>query len=77
MSGLSCPDCGSSEFVGKYEDDNLFVCKNCGKVIGYYCNGCGRVFTGNRLGLHGDVYECKLCGTIQWGYTEYKRGERK
>lgn len=73
MSGLSCPNCDSTKFKPEYEQDGLYVCKECGKVIGYYCNGCGRFYSSNRLGIHGDVYECKLCGKIQWGYTEYKR----
>lgn len=76
MSGLKCDTCNSESFDPKYKEDGLYVCKTCGKIVGYYCVGCGKFFTKNRLGLHGDVYECKLCGKIQWGYTEFKRGER-
>lgn len=77
MSGLYCPECHGKEFESQYAEDYFYVCKNCGKIVGYYCTGCGRMFTGNRLGLHGDVYECKLCGKIQWGYTGFKRRERQ
>lgn len=77
MSGLYCPECNGNEFDPLYAEDYFYVCKKCGNIVGYYCTGCGRMFTKNRLGLHGDVYECKLCGKIQWGYTEFKRRERQ
>lgn len=72
MTGFACK-CGSEEFLPEYKIDELYVCSKCGRVVAYYCTGCNRPFMSNRLGLHGDVYECKLCGHIQWGYTEYKR----
>lgn len=75
MSGLSCPSCNSVKFDPKYEEDGLYICTKCGTIAGYYCRGCRRVYTKNKLGLHGDVYECKICDKIQWGYTEKKRGE--
>lgn len=75
MRGLNCPDCGTDEYVPEFEIDGLYVCAKCGKKLGYYCSGCDRVYMENRLGKHGDVWECKLCGKIQWGYTEYMRGE--
>ena len=73
MRGLFCPDCNTDIHDSKYEIDNLYVCSKCGKVLGYLCTGCDQVYTQNRLGKHGDVYECKICGRIQWGYTEWKR----
>ena len=73
MQGLNCPSCGIVDHVQKYSIDGLYVCALCGKILGYLCDGCDRIYTSNRLGLHGDVYECKICGKIQWGYTEYKR----
>lgn len=73
MDGLYCPNCNKDKHVQKYEEDGLYICETCGRILGYFCRGCDKVYTKNRLGLHGDVYECKLCGTIQWGYTEWKR----
>ena len=73
MPGLFCPDCKSDKHDPRYATDNFFVCVKCGKPLGYYCAGCDKVYETNHLGLHGNVYECKLCGKIQWGYTEYKR----
>lgn len=75
MRGLTCPVCNTDKHIFKYEIDGLYVCETCGRVLGYLCAGCDKVYLENRLGRHGDVYECKLCGRIQWGYTEYKRGE--
>ena len=68
--------CGSTTFEAEYEIDGFYVCSKCGTAVGYYCSGCDRTFTSNRLGLHGDVYECKICGRIQWGYTEWKRNKK-
>lgn len=77
MKGLKCPKCGTDKHLPKYEIDGLYVCSTCGRVLGYTCDRCEKLYTENRLGRHGDVYECKLCGRIQWGYTEWKRGEGK
>jgi len=73
MRGLPCPKCGTERHDPKYEADGFYVCSDCGEPIGYLCSGCDRVYLSNRLGLKGDVYVCKECGTIQWGYTEWKK----
>ena len=73
MLGLTCPECKAEEFDPVYEIDNYFICAKCGKPVGYYCDMCEKFYDDNRLGKHGDVWECKLCGKIQWGYTEWKR----
>lgn len=73
MQGLICQNCGSTRQVPIYAIDNFFVCADCGHVIGYDCSGCQHFYENNHLGLHNDVYECKYCGKIQWGYTEYKK----
>ena len=73
MKGLACPVCNIDAHVPKYEKDGLYVCSSCGKVLGYLCSGCDKVYLENRLGQKDDVWVCKVCGEIQWGYTEYKR----
>ena len=73
MKGLMCPVCNTDKHDPKYEKDGLYVCSSCEKVLGYYCKGCDRIYLENRLAQHQDTYVCKECGTIQWGYTEYKK----
>lgn len=73
MKGLYCPDCKSDKHIFTYEQDGLFVCEKCNKILGYLCRGCDRVYLSNRLTFHQDAYVCKECGSIQWGYTEFKR----
>ena len=75
MKGLFCPRCNTDIHASKYEKDGLYVCSKCGDILGYLCSGCDRVYLENRLALHNDVYVCKVCGAIQWGYTNKKRGE--
>lgn len=72
MRGLNCPNCNTDKHIPTYEKDGLFVCADCGTVLGYLCKGCDRVYLDNRLALYQDVYMCKECGTTQWGYTEWK-----
>lgn len=77
MKGLTCPKCGKDNHDPKYEKDNFYVCSECGTPIGYLCTGCDKIYLENRLVLHEGTYKCKLCGSIQWGYTEWKKiGER-
>ena len=76
MKGLTCQICNKDIHIIPYEKDGLYVCKSCNKILGYLCNGCDRIYLENRLALHRNVYVCKICGAIQWGYTTYKKGER-
>lgn len=82
MEKFVCPRCKKTALNKKYEKDGLYVCSNilpekdncvCGKIIAIKCNNCNKFLSEDRFGLRGDVYECKQCGTPQWGYTEYKR----
>lgn len=81
-SAVKCPVCGSSKVREKYAKDDCFVCWNqpngetepiCGTLIGVYCSQCDELLPGDRFGFRNDAYECKKCGKIHWGYTEYKR----
>ena len=73
MKGLDCEVCKKDIHVPKYEKDGLYVCASCGKVVGYLCSGCDRVYLENRLILDNGKYICKICGAPQWGYTQFKR----
>jgi len=81
-----CPTCGNSIYIKEYEKDGCYVCAYkpngedggiCGKVIGCICNRCGQLLAEDRFGLRNDVYECKICGQPQWGYTEYKKSRKE
>lgn len=73
MKGVFCSRCHTDVHIAEYETDGFYVCATCHTPIGYLCFGCDKVYLSNHLGLHGDVYECKHCGQIQWGYTQWKR----
>ncbi len=73
MKPIICEHCFSSNFIEKYHENAFYVCSECHQIHGYYCNKCGTWYYSSQLGLHGDVYECKKCGKIQWGYTDFKR----
>ena len=77
MYGFICPDCKVEKYVPEYEEDGFYVCADCGRPLGYVCSGCPDIYNKNRLGKHGDVYECKICGKIQWGFTEFMRKKEK
>lgn len=76
MKGLYCSTCNTDNHQPLFEKDGLYVCKACGRVLGYLCFGCDRVYLENRLAFHNNVFVCKVCGVPQWGYTTYKKGER-
>ena len=72
MKGLECSVCKTDKHQSTFAKDGFYVCSDCGKPLGYYCKGCDRVYLENRLGFHTDVFVCKVCGEIQWGYTDWK-----
>lgn len=83
---LVCPVCKVGIFDHKYLSDGLYVCANyphgedggqCKRIVAIYCKKCNKTISEDKLGLRGDVYECKECGTPHWGYTEYKRDRLK
>ena len=79
FEGITCPVCGGKTF-GEYPGPKtIFRCTNprpngdpCPGVV-CKCAGCNTVYTSENFGKHGDVYECKTCGRVQWDYTELKR----
>lgn len=80
LLSLKCPKCGQTEPNKKYIKDGAFICahKNdegfiCGTVVGVYCKSCKEIYPADRFGFRNDAYECKECGKLQWGFTEYKK----
>lgn len=84
LMNLKCPKCGQTEPNEKYIKDGAFICahKNdegftCGTVVGVYCKSCKQIYQADRFGFRDDAYECKECGKLQWGFTEYKKDRSK
>ena len=73
---IVCPICSNSEFNETWAEKNVFLCdhKNedgqvcMGSVI--YCKYCDKQYPESNFGKHGDVYECKECGNVHWGFTD-------
>jgi len=84
---ITCPVCGDHVFFDEYIDKKMYLCahqlpdekignitlrsKCCHCLI--YCNKCEKILDQSEFGKHGDVYECKNCGTVNWPYTDYRR----
>lgn len=75
MRGLVCPNCGTDHHRPDYENLDLYICKDCGRILGYLCIGCERLYQDNQLVKIGENYVCRFCGDVQPGYTRYKKGE--
>ena len=75
--GLFCNKCKKEvSAISMYEKDQFYVCSECETPIGYRCKGCEEFFYENRLMLVQDLYICKVCGTPQYGYTQFKRNKK-
>ncbi len=84
MKNPTCPICGHSVYIDKYEKDGCYICAYkpentyiCGTIIGCKCTQCNTFLPKEHFGLRNDVYECKTCGKVQWGYTEYMRSRKE
>lgn len=77
---IKCPVCGSTEFTESALQRNVYECVNIIKpdhqpnvVVGSLCKQCNKVYYFDGFGKHGDVYECKECGKINWDLTDFLR----
>lgn len=78
---IKCPKCGASVFDPDQEPNGCYVCHNkpndseyvCCEIIGAICKQCNEFHYFDSFGLHGDVYECKECGRVNWPLTDYIR----
>ena len=79
FDGVVCPICGGEIWGDHNGLKTTFRCltptANGGPCRGLACKclGCDKVYPSTNFGLHGDVYECKTCGRVQWDYTEQMR----
>lgn len=76
-----CPVCGKTEFNEEAAKDSVYCCINreCESCLKppyanfALCKRCGVVYPVDRFGKHGDVYECKECGQVNWPLTDHVR----
>lgn len=88
IENLTCPKCGDHIYNEEHVKKQLYVCAHpydsfttsSGTTITarcchcqVYCKTCDAIFDQDDFGLHGDVYEHKECGTVNWPYTDWKR----
>ena len=87
VENVICPECGDNVYQEKYLDKQLYVCAHelepevipngptlhsvCSHVQAY-CKTCDKIYDQSNFGKHGEAYECKECGTVNWPYTDYK-----
>lgn len=78
FENVKCPVCGGNSFDEFPEPKTIFQCSNmttgkrCSGIV-CKCNNCDRIYPSVNFGKHGDVYECKTCGKVQWEYTDYMK----
>lgn len=83
IDGLVCPKCGKNNFDAEYTSKKLYVCRTknekgfyCNHILAY-CKTCDKIQDESEFGQHGDVWECKECGTVCWPLTDKRRAEEK
>lgn len=84
VGNIKCPKCGGNVFDSDYTKDKLYICKSkffndklgdyitCGHIQAF-CKKCNKIYDESGFGKHGDVWECKECGSVCWPLTEKKR----
>lgn len=76
---LTCPVCGGHELNAEYVQKKLYICEAPGEMcmgcrhVMAFCKKCEKIYDESEFGLHGDVWECKECGTTNWVFTDYMR----
>ena len=84
VENVTCPLCGNHVFSKDMVEQGIYRCLTpnndpndlipyCHGML-FYCKKCDKYYPENMFGKHGDVYECKECGTVHWGQTERKQG---
>ena len=74
-----CPICGGTQLerIKKWKseeyNETLFSCLKSKHDGLAFCKGCKKLYPYEGFGKHGDVYECKECGRVQWEFTELKK----
>lgn len=82
---LKCPKCGSNIYDKQWAEKYIYICQGEDKtsIVGKcwtvqcLCKTCNKIYPEDNFGKHGDVYECKTCGNINWPYTDRKRSNQE
>ena len=79
VESVTCPKCGGHLFDEEFIDKKMYVCDTenedgfyCHHILAY-CKHCDKLYDESDFGQHGDVWECKECGAVNWPLTEKKR----
>ena len=82
ISEVTCPRCEGHTFNKSGIKDGMYICLN--KIDGHTCDHvqcicktCNELKDESKFGKHGDVWECKDCGTVCWPYTDRMRAIEK
>lgn len=80
---LTCPVCGTHEFIKSFADDGCFVCVNyVGREkehehpVACLCKKCNTIYTYDKFGYRAEAFQCKECDKVQWGLTMFERDKR-
>lgn len=75
FDGVKCEICGCDSFSEIPKPTTMWSCN--GTYRGERCKGllckctkCNKYYMAEHFGHHGDVWECKTCGAVQWDFTD-------
>ena len=74
VESVTCSKCGGHTFIKGTTEDGIYSCTTP-KCYGVkaFCKNCKKLYDEDMFGKHGDVWECKECGAVQWKYTDMMR----
>ena len=83
LENITCSVCGGHVFNAGAAEKGIYTCLT-GKEDGSACNHtmirckqCDKIYDESNYGRHGDVFECKECGSVNWPYTDMIRNREE
>lgn len=83
ISEIICPKCGNCTYEAQSALKGLYVCVTktekgitCDHMQ-CYCKNCKTIRDETEFGKHGDVWECKECGSVCWPITDRMRAKEQ
>ena len=73
-----CPVCGNTSYTQSQKHTTMYRCATMSnnsqcKYTVYKCKKCEKYYPKAFFGKHGDVWECKECGAVQWDVTDINK----